>query len=131
NPLVFGHSIMLPMLAADVAAARLHVEGEVATLQDRLWANTDRFDALTAHSLVNTGPRSPIRGALYETEEEAFAAARRLRAAGVLVLPAFFPTVAKGTGLIRFALSSLHEPDHLELAASALRPAALTAEAGP
>src|SRR5438445_193236 len=30
NPLVFGHSIMLPMLAANVAAARLHVEGQVA-----------------------------------------------------------------------------------------------------
>ena len=28
NPLVFGHSIMLPMLAANVAAARLHVDGE-------------------------------------------------------------------------------------------------------
>ena len=33
NPLVFGHSIMLPMLAANVAAARLHVDGEVAELQ--------------------------------------------------------------------------------------------------
>jgi len=36
------------------------------------------------------------------------------------VLPAFFPTVAKGTGLIRFAISSLHEPDQLEVAAGAL-----------
>jgi 7-keto-8-aminopelargonate synthetase-like enzyme len=120
NPLVFGHSIMLPMLAADVAAARLHVDGEVATLQERLWRNTERFDALTDGSLVNAGLRSPVRGALYATEEEAFDAARRLRSAGVLVLPAFFPTVAKGTGLIRFAISSLHEPAQLELAAGAL-----------
>ena len=120
NPLVFGHSIMLPMLAADVAAARLHVDGEVATLQERLWRNTERFDALTDRSLVNAGLHSPVRGALYETEEEAFAAARRLRSAGVLVLPAFFPTVAKGTGLIRFAISSLHEPAQLEVAAGAL-----------
>jgi 7-keto-8-aminopelargonate synthetase-like enzyme/prephenate dehydrogenase len=127
NPLVFGHSIMLPMLAADVAAARLHVDGEVATLQERLWRNTERFDALTDHLLVNAGLRSPVRGALYATEEEAFAAAQRLRSAGVLVLPAFFPTVAKGTGLIRFAISSLHEPAQLELAASALAGAGVAA----
>jgi len=118
------------MLAADVAAARLHVDGEVAALQERLWDNTERFDALTGHSLVNAGLRSPIRGALYATEEAAFSAARRLRAAGILVLPAFFPTVAKGTGLIRFAVSSLHEPADLETAATALQRAGVAAEVG-
>ncbi|MCT9089836.1 aminotransferase class I/II-fold pyridoxal phosphate-dependent enzyme [Streptomyces sp. ASQP_92] len=120
NPLVFGHSIMLPMLAADVAAARLHLSGEVAALQQRLWRNADELDALTGGQLVNAGLRSPVRGAHYPTEEEGFAAARRLRAAGVLVLPAFFPTVAKGTGLVRLALSALHEREHLETAAKAL-----------
>ncbi len=120
NPLVFGHSIMLPMLAANVAAARLHLDGQVANLQAQLWANAAHFDTLTGHRLVNAGLRSPVRGARFATEEEAFAAARRLRAAGTLVLPAFFPTVAKGTGLIRFALSALHERDQLEAAAAAL-----------
>jgi 7-keto-8-aminopelargonate synthetase-like enzyme len=120
NPLVFGHSIMLPMLAADVAAARLHLDGEVAGLQARLWANVADFDAVTGGRLLNAGLRSPIRGALFGTEDGAFAAARRLRAAGVLVLPAFFPTVARGTGLIRFAVSSLHERTDLERAAEAL-----------
>lgn len=120
NPLVFGHSIMLPMLAADVAAARLHVGGEVRRLQDRLWHNTAEFDRLTGGQLVNAGLRSPIRGALFPAEEAALAAAVRLRKAGVLILPAFFPTVAQGTGLIRFALSSLHEQAHLEMAADAL-----------
>ncbi|MFF4188940.1 aminotransferase class I/II-fold pyridoxal phosphate-dependent enzyme [Streptomyces sp. NPDC001691] len=120
NPLVFGHSIMLPMLAADVAAARLHLSGEVAALQQRLWHNADVLDTLTGGQLVNAGLRSPVRGAHYPTEEAGFAAARRLRAAGVLVLPAFFPTVAKGTGLVRLALSALHEREHLEIAAEAL-----------
>jgi 7-keto-8-aminopelargonate synthetase-like enzyme len=120
NPLVFGHSIMLPMLAADVAAARLHLEGKVADLQDQLWDNAAYFDALTDQRLVNAGQLSPVRGAMFATEDETFTAARRLRAAGVLVLPAFFPTVARGTGLIRFALSSLHQRDQLERAADAL-----------
>ncbi|GLY52647.1 aminotransferase class I/II-fold pyridoxal phosphate-dependent enzyme [Lentzea sp. NBRC 102530] len=126
NPLVFGHSIMLPMLAANVAAARLHLSGEVAGLQQRLWHNTDEFDALTGGRLVNAGLRSPVRGALYPTEEEAFDVARRLKEAGLLILPAFFPTVARGTGLIRFALSSLHEQAHLESAARVLGLAAPT-----
>jgi 7-keto-8-aminopelargonate synthetase-like enzyme len=122
NPLVFGHSIMLPMLAANVAAARLHVSGEVVNLQQRLWRNAEQFDRLTGGQLVNAGLRSPVRGALFATEQETFAAARRLRAAGVLVLPAFFPTVAEGTGLIRFAVSAVHEQMHLETAVAALGP---------
>jgi 7-keto-8-aminopelargonate synthetase-like enzyme len=120
NPLVFGHSIMLPLLAADVAAGRLHVDGRVAGLQTQLWRNTAEFDRLTAGALVNAGLRSPVRGALFDTEDAAFAAARRLQAAGVLILPAFFPTVASGTGLIRFAVSALHRPTDLETAARAL-----------
>jgi 7-keto-8-aminopelargonate synthetase-like enzyme len=124
NPLVFGHSIMLPLLAADVAAARLHLSGEVARLQERLWGNAALFDELTDGRLVSAGQRSPVRGAHFATEQAAFEAARRLRAAGVLVLPAFFPTVAKGTGLIRFALSALHETSQLTAAVEALGPIA-------
>jgi 7-keto-8-aminopelargonate synthetase-like enzyme len=120
NPLVFGHSIMLPMLAANVAAARLHVDGQVAELQRRLWRNAAEFDRLTAGSLVNAGLHSPVRGALFDTEAEAFAAARRLKQAGVLILPAFYPTVARGTGLMRFAVSALHQQHDLETAARAL-----------
>lgn len=120
NPLVFGHSIMLPMLAANVAAAKLHVDGEVADLQRQLWRNAAEFDRLTGGSLVNAGLHSPVRGALFDTETEAFAAARRLKQAGVLILPAFYPTVARGTGLMRFAVSALHQQQDLETAARAL-----------
>ena len=120
NPLVFGHSIMLPMLAANVAAGRLHIDGQVAELQRRLWRNAAEFDRLTGGTLVNAGLRSPVRGAQFDTEDEAFAAARRLKQAGVLILPAFYPTVARGTGLMRFAVSALHQQHDLETAARAL-----------
>lgn len=120
NPLVFGHSIMVPMLAANVAAAWLHVDGQAADLQQQLWRNAAEFDRLTAGTLVNAGLHSPVRGAVFDTEDKAFAAARRLKQAGVLVLPAFYPTVTKGTGLMRFAVSALHRQHHLETAARAL-----------
>lgn len=122
NPLVFGQSVPVPMLAATVAAARLHLNGEVARAQERLWANTARFDELTGGTLVNAGLRCPIRGVQFDDEAVAFATAERLRDAGVLILPAFYPTVAEGTGLLRFALSSLHETDQMEIAARVLRP---------
>lgn len=122
NSLVFGHSIMLPLLAANVASARLHVNGDVVALQERLWRNVETFDALTGHHLVNAGLRSPVRGALFD-EEGAFAAARRLRNRGILILPAFFPTVAQGRGLIRFGISALHQDEHLSRAAQALQEA--------
>ena len=120
NPLVFGQSIPVPMLAATVAAARLHLDGTVAHLQQALWRNAEVFDRLTGGRLVNAGLQCPIRGAHLPTEEQALALAQRLREAAVLILPAFFPTVARGTGLIRFALSALHEPDQLRAAADVL-----------
>jgi 7-keto-8-aminopelargonate synthetase-like enzyme len=98
----------------------LHVDGQVAGLQKRLWHNAAEFDRLTAGRLVNAGLRSPVRGALFDTEDDAFAAARRLKDAGVLVLPAFYPTVARGTGLMRFGVSALHQQHDLETAARAL-----------
>jgi 7-keto-8-aminopelargonate synthetase-like enzyme len=122
NPLVFGQSIPVPVLAATVAAAHLHLDGTVAALQETLWRNAEEFDRLTGGMLVNAGLRCPIRAVHLPTEEEALAVARRLRQAGVLILPAFFPTVAEGTGLVRFALSALHEQSHLQTAADALAP---------
>lgn len=120
HPLVFGHSVMAPMLAANVAAARLHLGGEIAQLQAKLWHNVDEFDELTDNRLLNANLRSPVRAAMFATEAETLATAARLREQGVLALPAFYPMVPRGTGLIRFALSSLHQGEHLEIAAKAL-----------
>jgi 7-keto-8-aminopelargonate synthetase-like enzyme len=120
NPLVFGHSVMVPMMAANVAAARLHLSDEIGELQDRLWANADRLDRLTGAKLANAGQRSPIRGAVLDTEEAGLRAAWLLRQRGVIMLPAFYPTVARGSSLLRFALSALHTEQDLGLLAATL-----------
>jgi 7-keto-8-aminopelargonate synthetase-like enzyme len=120
NPLVFGHSVMVPMMAANVAAARLHLSGEVGILQDRLWANTDRLDRLTGGRLANAGLGSPIRGALFDSEEAGLRAARLLRERGVVMLPAFYPTVERGSSLLRFAVSALHTEQDVALLGSTL-----------
>lgn len=120
NPLVFGHSIPLPMLAANVEAAKLHLNGEVRDLQKRLWDNTNYLDKLTHNKLFNNSLKSPIRAAVFNTEEQGFMVAKKLKEEGILILPAFFPTVASGTSLIRLAVSALHKEDELEVAANVL-----------
>ncbi|MFD3412079.1 aminotransferase class I/II-fold pyridoxal phosphate-dependent enzyme [Streptomyces cyaneofuscatus] len=119
NTMVFGHSNMVTHMAANAESARMHLDGTVAALQADLWAATALFDELLAGAnLVNSGTRSPIRGLALESEEAAFATAVRLREAGVLCFPVFYPIVAQGTGLLRFALSSTHTPAQIkELAA--------------
>lgn len=120
NPLIFGGPIALPMASANLASARLHAEGAVVPLQDRLWHNAELFDRYTKGRLVNAGERSPVRGAVFSSEAGALAAAERLRDAGILVTPAFYPTVARGTGLVRFAVSSLHTDEQIVRAAEVL-----------
>ncbi|MFJ7196330.1 MULTISPECIES: aminotransferase class I/II-fold pyridoxal phosphate-dependent enzyme [unclassified Streptomyces] len=120
NPLVFGHSVMVPMMAANVAAARIHLSPEIAGLQAGLWANAARLDELTGGKLSNAGLRTPVRGAVFGTEEEGLRAVRRLKDRGVIMLPAFYPTVAQGQSLLRFALSALHSEEDLALLANTL-----------
>lgn len=120
NPLVFGHSVMVPMMAANVAAAKLHLSGEVRELQEHLWSNAALLDHLTDGKLANAGLRAPVRGAIFDTEEAGLRATRLLRDRGVVMLPAFYPTVARGTSLLRFAISALHSADDLKLLAETL-----------
>ncbi|WP_199220807.1 aminotransferase class I/II-fold pyridoxal phosphate-dependent enzyme [Rathayibacter tanaceti] len=130
NPLVFGHSIMLPMLAADVAAAEMHLSGEVVPLQERLWSNIARFDDALSGRVLNEGLRSPVRGVRFAREAEGLAAARRLRAEGIIMLPAFYPTVEQGSALLRFAISALHTPEQIDRAAAAVASDGTTASSG-
>ncbi|MER7078676.1 7-keto-8-aminopelargonate synthetase [Saccharopolyspora kobensis] len=114
NPMVFGHSNMITHVVANAESARMHLDGTVATLQDQLWANVALFDECTTRNVVNAGAPSPIRGLAMETEEAAFESAVRLRAAGILCFPVFYPVVARGTGLLRFAISAKHTPVQIE-----------------
>ncbi|HEX3784103.1 MAG TPA: aminotransferase class I/II-fold pyridoxal phosphate-dependent enzyme [Pseudonocardiaceae bacterium] len=120
NPLVFGHSVMVPMMAANVAAAQLHVRGSLGELQQGLWANTEQLDRLTGGKLVNAGLRSPSRGATFDTEEAGLRTTRLLRERGIVMLPAFYPTVERGHSLLRFAISALHSAQDIELLARTL-----------
>ncbi|TPG66867.1 aminotransferase class I/II-fold pyridoxal phosphate-dependent enzyme [Pseudomonas arsenicoxydans] len=121
NPLIFGHSIMLPMLAANVASAQIHLSEEIDVLQRRLWKNVSLLDAVTDNQLLNAGIQSPVRGAFFETEEAGLQAARALRDQGMLLFPVFYPIIAKGKAMLRFAVSADHSEQDIRLLGTALQ----------
>ncbi|MDR0280338.1 MAG: aminotransferase class I/II-fold pyridoxal phosphate-dependent enzyme [Paucimonas sp.] len=120
NPLVFGHSIPLPLQAANVAAAQIHLSSEIQTLQQALWRNVRRLDERVGQDLMNAGLRAPIRGALFDNERQGTLAASALRASGLVVFPVFYPIVESGQAMLRCALSAAHSADQVDLLARKL-----------
>ncbi|XTZ13664.1 aminotransferase class I/II-fold pyridoxal phosphate-dependent enzyme [Micromonospora echinospora] len=110
NSLVFGHANMAPHTAVNAESARMHLDGSVEKLQASLWKNVAHFDRETDNQLINAGVRSPIRGIAFGSERATLEAGIRLKEAGILCFPVFYPVVARGTGLLRFALSAKHTP---------------------
>lgn len=125
NPLVFGHSIPVPLQAANVAAAQIHLSSQIDALQQALWDNVRHFDERTGSALLNAGLQAPVRGALFDSESQAISAASDLRCARILVFPVFYPIVESGKALLRCALSALHTPQQLDALAAGLDPLAL------
>lgn len=120
NPLVFGHSIAVPMLAANVAAAQIHLSSDIHTLQQALWRNVRRLDESVGQPLMNAGLSSPIRGALFASERQGVSAASALRAAGLVMFPVFYPIVESGKAMLRCAVSAAHTAAQIDTLAREL-----------
>ncbi|MFD2644717.1 aminotransferase class I/II-fold pyridoxal phosphate-dependent enzyme [Pseudomonas japonica] len=120
NPLVFGHSIPVPLMAANVAAAQIHLSSEIQPLQQALWGNLRRLDERVGQPLLNSGLRAPIRGALFDNERQGSIAASALRASGLVVFPVFYPIVESGRALLRCAVSATHSPEQIDCLARKL-----------
>lgn len=122
NPLVFGHSIPVPLQAANVAAAQIHLSSEIDALQQALWHNVRYLDERTGSAMLNAGLRAPIRGALFDSEGQAMMAAGELRCARIVVFPVFYPIIESGKAMLRCALSALHTKEQLDALADRLDP---------
>ena len=122
NPLVFGHSIPVPLQAANVAAAQIHLSSEIDALQQALWHNVRYLDERTGSAMLNAGLRAPIRGALFDSEGQAIMAAGELRCARIVVFPVFYPIIESGKAMLRCALSALHTKEQLDALADRLDP---------
>ncbi|MCY1435321.1 8-amino-7-oxononanoate synthase [compost metagenome] len=104
----------MPLQAANVASAQLHLSSDIASLQSTLWQNVRRLDEQVKQQMMNASLRAPIRGALFQSEQQGAAAASALRAAGIVVFPVFYPIVETGKAMLRCALSALHTPEQVD-----------------
>lgn len=111
---IFGGPLSLPGVAACVASARIHLSGEIRALQEKLWSNVALFDELLGPAVGNQGVSSPVRFIRIGDEVKAIETAARLRARGLVVTTAMFPTVKKGEAILRVALSAGHRPEDIE-----------------
>ena len=103
--------------AGDAALAVLEAEPwRVA----RLRANVALFVAELAKRGVVARTDSAIVPIIVGDERRAVAAAAELEAAGFLVSPIRYPTVAKGAARLRVAIMSAHTPEELTAAAEAI-----------
>lgn len=114
NPLVFGHTISVPLQAANVASAQIHLSSDITALQRALWTNVRRFDKQVEQQMLNASLQAPIRGALFATERQGSEAARALLQAGFVVFPVFYPIVETGKAMLRCAISALHTDKQID-----------------
>lgn len=112
-PYAFGGPPSLPAVGAAVASAKLHLDGTVYRLQNRLRENTALFDGLLASRSINSGSASPIRGIPLGEEFAAIKAAKALHNHGYAATVAMYPTVELGKAMIRLAISASHSEEEI------------------
>ena len=104
----------VPLQAANVAAAEIHLSSEIETLQKTLWENVQILDASCTAPLMNGGLQAPIRGAFFESEQSGLECAEALRANSMIAFPVFYPIVETGRAMLRFAVSASHSVNQLK-----------------
>jgi len=107
---------------AVVAACReaIKVMQEEPELQERLWANTDRFKAELTRLGFDTGrSETPITPVMMGDPDTAGRFSARLMEEGVFVQPVVFPTVALDKSRLRTIVTAAHADAQLDRALEA------------
>ncbi|WP_315708567.1 aminotransferase class I/II-fold pyridoxal phosphate-dependent enzyme [Brenneria uluponensis] len=118
----FGGPPSLPGIAACVAAAELHLNGEVTRRQQLLQKMINVFDeAFNAHHVINHNALMPIRGLFIGNEDRAISVCAALHDKGFATTVAMFPTVEQGKAMLRCAISANHSPEQINAFASAFK----------
>ena len=119
RPYLFSNALAPPIVAASLRVLDL-LETEGAALRARLHGNAARFrDLMTRAGFELLPGEHPIVPVMYGDARPAVAAAERLLAEGVYVIPFSFPVVPHGRARIRTQLSAAHSEQDVERAAAA------------
>lgn len=110
----FSGPLPIPSIGAALASSKLHLSNAIEPLQEKLNNNLKLFDSLFPKEInPNQNSNSPIRFIRTGEELITILAGQRLYENGIACNVATYPVVAKGSGLLRFSISSLHSVHEL------------------
>jgi 7-keto-8-aminopelargonate synthetase-like enzyme len=115
---VYSGAPNLAAIGAAHASAAIHATPEIRELQAALAARLHAFDE-RVHSVLRGNP-FPIRVLRVGDEHETIRLTRRLLDRGFYTMAAFFPSVARGRGVIRICLTATHSFEDVERLGAAI-----------
>jgi len=118
RPLIFSTS--LPPAICSAAGCAVDLVAREPQLRSRLWRNVRRFHDGLLELGIPARADSAIFPVLLGEPEGALQAEQQLRSRGILAKAIRPPSVAPGTSRLRFSICASHQPDHIDLALSAL-----------
>lgn len=113
----FSAPLDFSVVAAARASYRLHADGSVRRLQDRLWQKVALYDSLVPDRHEG---KSPIRMVPMRSREHAIEAGAALVERGFFVSVALYPVVALDQPQLRVCLSVDHDDDDIRGLCAAL-----------
>lgn len=102
GPLTWSQRVNVAGLGAISTSTRIHLDGEVEVLQQRLRDVVARFDDLITTPAAGDG--LPIRFVTLKEEEKTIDAAQKLLARGFYTSAVFFPVIGRGKAGLRLML---------------------------
>lgn len=106
----FSGPLDFAIVGAAQQSLRLHQDGTVSQLQQRLWSNVHHFAGPPRHGVVP----SPIQMVKVGTEMDAIAMGEALLERGFFVSTAFFPVVARADAQLRICITAEHTVEELD-----------------
>jgi len=106
---IFSGPPAISLIDSAIASAKIHLTDEIYMLQNKLWHNVKYFDNLLHEQhIINATIPSPIRGVYVGNENKTISLTAELQRRGIAVTAAIYPTVRRGQGILRAAVSAAH-----------------------
>ncbi len=112
---VFSGPLSNPVINACIASAKIHLNHDIYQLQKKLFDNIRYFDDLMGQQDLSFYNPAPFRIIPIGSEDKTLAVSQQLKDEGILLTTAMYPTVEKGKGILRAAISASHTKEQIAL----------------
>jgi len=112
-PYLFSSPPCTSIINSAIASAKVHLSGEIVTLQNNLWDNVDYFDSLNRCPTLPATDNVAMRSIVVGNENKAIEYAEKLQKAGFLVTVGIYPAMAIGEALLRVSITANHHQQEI------------------